>query len=56
MIGFCSRAKEAAECDDDIHGIWRLWNSHQKPGKETGGTGDQKNNWDHVDHSTSKTS
>ena len=27
------------------------WNGLQRPGKETGGTGEQKN-WDHSDHNT----
>ena len=36
---------------------WELnksWNSSKKPGKETGETGNQKNNENHIDHSTVK--
>ena len=38
------------ENDGDTNCHWCPWNSLQKPGKETKGTADQRQNWDHSDH------
>ena len=54
--GSCHRVEKFVEHegDSDTNCIWCSWNSPQRLGKETGGTGDQRKNWDHPDCSTVK--
>ena len=42
------------EGDSGISSSLNPWNGLQKFRKETGGTGDQRKNWDHADHSALK--
>ena len=58
ILGCCSRAEKAVEHegDDDINSIQHPLNSPKMSGKEIGGSGDQKENQDHPDHSTVKIS
>ena len=42
------------EGDDNTDGRWSTWNNSQIPEKEVGGTGYERNNRDHPDHSTEK--
>ena len=44
------------EVDNDTNYNESFWNSHQNPGKETEGTGNQRKNQDHPDHSAVKIS
>ena len=43
ILGSCLRAEKAVEheSDNDTNCRWCSWNSPQRPGKETGGTGDR---------------
>ena len=42
------------EGSSDINCNWCVWNGHQRLGKKTGGTGNQRKNRDHLDHSSIK--
>ena len=56
ILGSCQRAEEAIEPegDGDTTCIWCTWNSPQRPGKETGDTGNQRKYQDHTKHSSFK--
>ena len=46
LLGSCQRGEYEGDCVTNFD--WWTWNSSPRPGKEIGGTGDQRNNQKHL--------
>ena len=51
-----TRELKKLDHEGDTNCCWHAWNSSQNLGKETGRTGNQRENWDYPNHSTVETS